>query len=219
MIKRKAIHPRKKQFILERDNFKCVNCGCSGDFNSLEVDHIISIVDGGSNDDSNLQTLCYRCNMKKYYKRDINNNYLLELTPLKRLELIKRHLIEYKNLTYSEFKVVFTQDELFKRLRVNLFYLEDLFREISGNKKKHNGFSNKFTKQRDICIYVLRKMNGFTYQELSNLLIKFDLTLSLPQIAKICQKFGDVEPKKVEKVEKEIKIEEKEEIKPKIDEI
>ena len=77
----------------------------------------------------------------------------------------------------------------------------------------------QFILERDKVIYCLRKFTGFTYQELSNLLIKYDLKLTLGQIAKICQKFGDVEPKREKKDEKETKIEEKEEIRLKIDEI
>jgi hypothetical protein len=140
MIKRKLIHPRLKQKILERDNFKCVNCGISGDFSALEVDHILSVKDGGSNDENNLQTLCYRCNMEKYYKKNITNKFLLNLSPLERLELIKNRLNDYKHLSIPEFKVIFTQDELFKRLRLNLLYLMDLFLEISGKIKENKQY-------------------------------------------------------------------------------
>ncbi len=45
MNKRKNINARKKQIVLERDEFRCQACGASDDFKALEIDHIVSIVD------------------------------------------------------------------------------------------------------------------------------------------------------------------------------
>ena len=191
---RVPIHPRKRQKIFERDNFKCVNCGSLGDFNCLEVDHIVGIKDGGSNDDENLQTLCYKCNMNKYYKKNITDKFFLDLSPLKRLDLIKERLESYKHLTYSEFKVVFTQDELFKRLRINLMYIEDLFRDISGKKRKidSNGMSiRKYTQQRNIIIKILKRETNKSLKELEILLGKEGIVLSFQQISKICSRIKD----------------------------
>jgi len=44
--------------VLNRDKYKCVFCGKSAKQVELEVDHIIPFAKGGSNDLSNLQTLC-----------------------------------------------------------------------------------------------------------------------------------------------------------------
>ena len=184
--KRRAVHPRKKQKIFERDGFKCVNCSKSGDFNALEVDHVISIKDGGTNEDSNLQTLCYRCNMNKLHKKEVTNKYFLNLSPLERLDVIKKRLVEYKHLSYAEFKVIFTQDELFNRLRLSLLYLEDLFRVISGTKRENSGFKSRFSKQRDILINILCQETGKTLREVQIILQKSGITLSFQQISKIC---------------------------------
>ncbi|WP_414619264.1 HNH endonuclease [Calothrix sp. CCY 0018] len=51
--------------VLHRDNNKCVFCGRSAKQVQLEVDHIIPFSKGGSNDLSNLQTLCINCNRGK----------------------------------------------------------------------------------------------------------------------------------------------------------
>lgn len=52
--------------IFERDKFKCVYCGLSAkDGAVLNVDHILPVSKGGSNDSSNLQTLCRACNSGK----------------------------------------------------------------------------------------------------------------------------------------------------------
>ncbi len=43
--------------ILERDEHRCQQCGRPGD----EVDHITPLVDGGSDRETNLRTLCHDC--------------------------------------------------------------------------------------------------------------------------------------------------------------
>jgi hypothetical protein len=54
--------------VLERDNFRCVNCGASPKTNSeieLVVDHILPLDKGGDNSLTNLATLCRSCNEGK----------------------------------------------------------------------------------------------------------------------------------------------------------
>ena len=52
--------------IFERDKFKCVYCGLSAkDGAVLNVDHILPMSKGGSNEPNNLQTLCRACNNGK----------------------------------------------------------------------------------------------------------------------------------------------------------
>ena len=52
--------------ILRRDKFACQACGATQkDGAKLEVDHIKPVSKGGSSSDSNLQTLCDRCNRGK----------------------------------------------------------------------------------------------------------------------------------------------------------
>ena len=59
-----------KYEVLRRAKFHCELCGVSADNRALEVDHIIPRNRGGSDDISNLQALCYRCNAMK---RDRDN--------------------------------------------------------------------------------------------------------------------------------------------------
>lgn len=57
---------RIRHQILERDDFRCLDCGASAITGAvLEVDHTIPISKGGSNDLSNLRTLCSDCNRGK----------------------------------------------------------------------------------------------------------------------------------------------------------
>lgn len=51
--------------VLHRDQYKCIFCGRSSSEVKLEVDHILPFSKGGSNDMSNLQTLCFDCNRGK----------------------------------------------------------------------------------------------------------------------------------------------------------
>lgn len=59
----KPVDQRVKWRILRRDNFTCQECGCTD--RPLHVDHITARANGGSNDETNLQALCDRCNLRK----------------------------------------------------------------------------------------------------------------------------------------------------------
>jgi 5-methylcytosine-specific restriction enzyme A len=51
--------------VLHKDGYKCVFCNRSSQQVQLEVDHIVPFSKNGSNDLSNLQTLCTDCNRGK----------------------------------------------------------------------------------------------------------------------------------------------------------
>ncbi len=50
---------------LARDNFQCQYCGQFAPNVRLEIDHIIPVVEGGTDDLENLKTSCYACNRGK----------------------------------------------------------------------------------------------------------------------------------------------------------
>lgn len=54
-----------RKYVYERDNFQCQSCGKNISETTLNIDHIIPLAKGGSNDISNLQTLCSSCNQQK----------------------------------------------------------------------------------------------------------------------------------------------------------
>ena len=61
---KRSMPTKLRHQILERDGFKCMDCGKSPQTHSvtLEVDHRLPFSKGGSNDPSNLRTLCSDCN-------------------------------------------------------------------------------------------------------------------------------------------------------------
>jgi 5-methylcytosine-specific restriction endonuclease McrA len=51
--------------ILERDGFRCRYCGRGTPEVTLHVDHVQSVADGGTDDESNLVASCRDCNLGK----------------------------------------------------------------------------------------------------------------------------------------------------------
>lgn len=54
---------RKRDEIFKRDKFTCQICFRVG--GDLELDHILNVARGGTDADSNLQTVCKPCHQKK----------------------------------------------------------------------------------------------------------------------------------------------------------
>lgn len=59
-----------RQYVYERDNFTCQSCDRTQQQTQLTIDHIIPLAKGGTNDLSNLQTLCFACNRRKSDSHD-----------------------------------------------------------------------------------------------------------------------------------------------------
>ncbi|WP_310424453.1 HNH endonuclease [Chamaesiphon sp. VAR_48_metabat_135_sub] len=63
--KRISFPKEVREYVFQRDNHQCQSCGQT---TKLSIDHIIPLATGGTNDISNLQTLCGSCNSaKKHY--------------------------------------------------------------------------------------------------------------------------------------------------------
>lgn len=65
MTARKAITKSLRFEIFKRDRFSCSYCGRTPPEVLLHVDHVIPVVDGGTNDPENLTTSCQDCNLGK----------------------------------------------------------------------------------------------------------------------------------------------------------
>lgn len=64
-MKRKAISTKTRFEIFKRDGFVCQYCGAHPPQAILHVDHIVPVVEGGDNEQSNLVTACSCCNLGK----------------------------------------------------------------------------------------------------------------------------------------------------------
>lgn len=62
---RKGISLQKRYAILKRDGFRCVLCGTTATQTQLVLDHLVPVVKNGTNEISNLRTLCRACNHGK----------------------------------------------------------------------------------------------------------------------------------------------------------
>ncbi|MCY3544478.1 MAG: HNH endonuclease [Chloroflexi bacterium] len=63
--RRRRISPSKRARVLERDGYRCCYCEANLRFVEANIDHIISVADGGDNSIENLQATCWECNQHK----------------------------------------------------------------------------------------------------------------------------------------------------------
>ena len=91
--------------VLKDAKFRCELCGVSADTKALEVDHIIPRNKGGTDDISNLQTLCYSCNAMKRDKdstdfRKVKESYEVREEGCLFCEIQKERILDEDNLFY-----------------------------------------------------------------------------------------------------------------------
>ena len=66
------IPPEVKKYVFDRNGYQCQSCQIIDlSAKKLQIDHIVPLAQGGTNDISNLQTLCAKCNREKSAKIDI----------------------------------------------------------------------------------------------------------------------------------------------------
>lgn len=61
---KRSVSETKKKYVASQQNWSCNHCGEKLDA-TFEVDHVIELQDGGTNDVSNLMALCRNCHGKK----------------------------------------------------------------------------------------------------------------------------------------------------------
>ena len=95
-----------KYEILKRARFRCGLCGISADEKALEIDHIVPRNLGGTDDESNLQALCYSCNAMKRDRDDTDFRAVRESYKNRQggclfCEIPKERIVEENELAYA----------------------------------------------------------------------------------------------------------------------
>ena len=117
----------------------------------------------------------------------------------------KKYLYLAGKQTYSyKHKNVFTKfkGRFYGVFAIGLADCEEKYRKMKSKaledteKNPMTAGQVKYREQRDIVLYLLRKISKNTYQELSNLLGDYDLEMTLVQIRNICAKFGESDKEK-----------------------
>lgn len=90
-MRRRKFSALERRIVTSRAYGQCEYCCCPLDFSpeSFDLEHIVPLVKGGSNELGNLALSCGGCNARKYDKTvgydaqtDIKNSYMLSLTSL-----------------------------------------------------------------------------------------------------------------------------------------
>ncbi len=92
--------------VLKRAKYRCELCGISAHIKALEVDHIIPRNNGGSDDISNLQALCYSCNAMKRDRDDtdfrgLKDSYEHREDGCLFCEINKKRIVAENELSYA----------------------------------------------------------------------------------------------------------------------
>lgn len=95
---RKPIGKQIRVQVLARDGYKCKMCGRTKEKVPLEVDHIIPVANGGTDELSNLATLCRDCNRGKTSYR-FTDYTMMDILP----DDIKEHIKFTRDDKFGDF--------------------------------------------------------------------------------------------------------------------
>lgn len=183
--------------VFKRDGYRCVRCGASNKEKRLEVDHIIPISRGGTNDIDNLQTLCWECNKDKgAVIPDLGLKHDIEIKE-NELKTLNRLLQENKN------KLNTSTNENDRKKYANK--IKQLEKNIFPVRKELNELKNKYPKEKridDVKINKIEKEILFNklYVELSSRkksILKNHFNLNNltndAMLKRICEKYSEDE--------------------------
>jgi len=130
-----AVSKKIRFEVFKRDGFICRDCGKNPPDVKLEVDHIIPVSKGGSDDIDNLISSCFDCNRGK-------SNIELNLIPLSINE--NREAIIEREKEYLKHRKAL--DAIKKRQNKDIKRVEAIFRENFGNLNFTEKFKFSITK-------------------------------------------------------------------------
>jgi len=114
--KRKPLSKKTRFEVFKRDSFTCQYCSAKPPKVPLEVDHIIPVKSGGTNDAENLITACFDCNRGKG-ARELTLIPISTVEKMERLKIAQEQYKEFKKVLLAEKKIIESQvatiDEIF----------------------------------------------------------------------------------------------------------
>lgn len=119
-MKRTPLSKKIRFEVLKRDGFKCQYCGASAPDVLLEVDHIIPVSRGGTNDILNLITSCHACNSGKSNR---------ELSDKSVVQVQKRQLEEAQERREQLEMIVQWRKELSEVRNTEVDYIVNVFKQ------------------------------------------------------------------------------------------
>lgn len=123
MAERKPISKTLRFEVFKRDGFKCQYCGRSAPEVILEVDHILPVAEGGTNDIINLITSCKDCNRGKGKRL---------LSDTKTVDLQRRQLDEMNELREQAEMMIEWKNELLKVEDKQIEALSEYLDKLTG---------------------------------------------------------------------------------------
>lgn len=182
----RTIHPRKRYKILQKYNFTCCACGKTSDEIPLEIDHIIPVSKGGTNDEKNLQVLCYECNQRKFNQDDdtfksdseeyikdyLERKKISKLSSTAKLNILKSILNKYKEYSWNEVSILLDFEASVRALNIDARKTKALFEQIILSRIKTFRDDKEVIKLKSEIINSiyshLSKEKGITIQDLAD---------------------------------------------------
>jgi hypothetical protein len=103
-MEKRSVSKKLRFEIMKRDGFACRYCGATAVSTVLEVDHVLALANGGSNEPDNLVTACKDCNSGKS-DRSLDDRALAPSTAgdlLEQSEQIKEYMRACKALQQAK---------------------------------------------------------------------------------------------------------------------
>lgn len=173
MAKRIPLTKKTRFEVFKRDSFTCQYCGAKAPDVVLEVDHIIPVKEGGTNDILNLITSCKACNSGKSCRKLSDDSVIVkrqkQAAELQEREEMITMMAEWQHQLLSEQdKQIDMLEELFKSYYPDLSFTEfgrrDIRKQIKqfGFRHVHNCLEialNQYDNPRES----LNKLGGICY--------------------------------------------------------
>lgn len=109
MNKRKSLSKKTRFEVFKRDSFTCQYCGRSAPDVVLQVDHMVAVANGGTNELVNLITSCAPCNAGKG-AREISDDSVVskqkaQLDELNERRIQREMMVEWRNSLVDDFEI------------------------------------------------------------------------------------------------------------------